>query len=257
MPIQTSHTFYLAHGLSKLANALIDIFVITFAVAAYAQQSENMGYIMFFKYIPFVIFGIYGGKLSDRHQKIRILYHSEWVRAAFCIILYLSIYYENFALICLSLFCLTAARCFYQPAQQSLISECFPKHSLKNTNSLFQAINELTELLAPILLGLLISLNSGQLSHTILLICLALYLIAYILFFTHRHHYPKHTPHTPTAPTSWHSYQENTAYLPTSLVHRCASSLSHQYLKSYFPYLSYKHCNLRMQTFQFSTYFYP
>lgn len=182
-------SFFFAHSVSKISNALIDIFVITFSVDFFATNPKLIGILMFFKYIPYVIFGIYGGKISDIYNRINIIYKTEICRAIFSVIFYISIYYHSFYIMCLSLFFLTASRCFYQPSQQSLIADLFEERELKKINSIFQSINEISDLFGPILLGIVVYLNNGKVDSSIVVICALLYLLSYFIFFAEREKY--------------------------------------------------------------------
>lgn len=184
MDYKKTFPFYIAHGISKISNSLIDVFIIIFAAKHYAESPGTIGIIMFFKYIPYIIFGVYGGTFADSHNKIKIMYLSEIYRAALSVVLFFSIYSDNFIFLCLSLFLLTTARCFYQPSQQTLVTKLFSDKDFQRINSIFQAINEISDLIAPIILGVIFYLFIGDnINYIVIFLCVLMYFVSFLIFY--------------------------------------------------------------------------
>lgn len=128
-----------------------------------------IGMIYFFKFIPYLLFGFFGGYLSDTFNNKNLMLISDLARAIITLFLCYLTYFGIADLLLLGLagFSMTLFRIVFQPCFQASIPKIIEKNSLMAGNSLMQISEEIGAIIGPAFAGLLIAITNKSLIFAI------------------------------------------------------------------------------------------
>ncbi len=177
-----------AHGVTKSGNALHDVVFVLLALNFLKDDSFLFSVVLTIKFIPYLFFGYIGGIVADRYNKKIIMIFSDITRL-FLVSLLAWLTFENslnvFTISVIAFF-LTLCRCFYQPAQQSIIPSLVRRSDLTDTNSKNQIAEEIGTIVGPVLAGLLIV--TGEYWQALVFDCLAYVIsLSLVVFIKYKH----------------------------------------------------------------------
>ncbi len=143
---------------ATLATRAFDIVVVWLALERGSSYAEA-GLLIFFRFIPYILFGLLGGWISDRGNKRNIVVICDLLRAIVLFLLALCIAYDVYVIPALgiSTFILTSLRTIFQPALQGLLPQLAPKGMIASANAVLHSCNEVCGMIAPAIAGFMLA----------------------------------------------------------------------------------------------------
>jgi MFS transporter, DHA3 family, macrolide efflux protein len=133
------------------------------------DMKSYLGFILMLTSIPRLLLMIFGGFLSDKYSKTKIMFMSLVTRGFLLFTLIGLIITDNVDIIILLPYALIfgVLDAIFYPANSSIVSEMVDKEELTRANALLQSTNLFSTVVSPILAGLLLSIGSFTLLFTI------------------------------------------------------------------------------------------
>ena len=162
MPALNKNYLICAHGISKMGNALHDVIFVLIVINCLQDNAFMMAVVFTIKFIPYFFFGSLGGIQADKLNKKTIMLTSDAIRFFLVMMMVTLVFmdYVNALVLSILAFLLTTCRCFYQPAQQSIIPNIVAKNDLPYMNSQCQIAEELGSVIGPIVAGIMVAIGS-------------------------------------------------------------------------------------------------
>lgn len=152
---------FLGQALATIASRFFDITLIWLALEA-SDNYQAAGIVVFFRFIPYTLLGLFGGWVSDRFNRAKVIFVSDMFRAIviFALLLLMESGFNQIVLLSGAAFLLTSARTFFQPSIQGLLPEFAKQDKLVHANAILHGLNEISGIIAPVLAGFLLAILS-------------------------------------------------------------------------------------------------
>jgi MFS transporter, DHA3 family, macrolide efflux protein len=133
------------------------------------NMKSYLGIILMLTSIPRLLLMIFGGFLSDKYSKTKIMFMSLVTRGILVFTLAVLIVTENVNILILLpyAFIFGILDAIFYPANSSIVSEIVDKEELTRANGLLQSTNLFSTVVSPILAGVLLSIGSFTLLFSI------------------------------------------------------------------------------------------
>lgn len=139
---------------------LFSLQLIWFTIDLTNNSSWKLSIMVMSQTLPFILFGIFGGAFSDRHNKKKILYLSDLILAI--IILAIPLFYLigqlNYIMLLIISTIITILNCFTDPAFRALLPEIVSEENLSTSNALIDSLQRGSNIILPALIGVLVIL---------------------------------------------------------------------------------------------------
>ncbi|WP_436962687.1 MFS transporter [Staphylococcus shinii] len=134
--------------------------LIWFTIDLTNNSSWKLSIMVMSQTLPFILFGIFGGAFSDKHNKKKILYLSDLILAFIILsIPLLSLIGQlNYITLLIISTVITILNCFTDPAFRALLPEIVSKESLSTSNALIDSLQRGSNIILPALIGVLVIL---------------------------------------------------------------------------------------------------
>jgi len=171
---------FLGQALATTASRFFDITLIWLALEA-SDNYQAAGIVVFFRFIPYALLGLFGGWVSDCFNRARIIFLSDMFRAVviFVLLLLMESGFNQIILLSGAAFLLTSARVFFQPSIQGLLPEFTKQDKLVHANALLHGLNETSGIIAPVIAGFLLAFLS--INNFLILICIIFSIAAFFI----------------------------------------------------------------------------
>jgi MFS transporter, DHA3 family, macrolide efflux protein len=163
-------------GGQLVANAgsrVFDIVLIWYALDL-AESYASVGLLLFLRYIPYALFGLVCGWLSDFLDRRKLIVAADLFRAALLVAgaIALATGYSPLVVLAVCAFLLTAARTLFQPAVQGLLPQLADGPRLVRANAVLHGTTEMIGVAAPVLGGLMLVVLPAPVMLAMISICL-------------------------------------------------------------------------------------
>ena len=149
----------LCHQLfTSLASRGLDLTLVWIALQNGASYSE-VGFLVFFRFLPYAFFGLLGGWFSDRYDRKKIIILSDLLRGGVLFGLVVLVWADFHVAIVLSggAFLLTTLGTIFQPAYRGILQQLVRRDDIAPANSILHSCHEVCGMVAPVLFGLALS----------------------------------------------------------------------------------------------------
>lgn len=143
---------------ATLASRAFDMIVVWIALQRGSSYDEA-GLLIFFRFLPYIAFGLAGGWISDRFNKKNIVVFADLIRGLVLLVLSMLIAFDLHVIFALgaATFLLTSLRTIFQPALQGLLPELAKEGMVGPANSVLHSCNEICGMIAPAATGFLLA----------------------------------------------------------------------------------------------------
>lgn len=140
---------------------VIFTFGLNWWIVSITGNAKLLGIITTVSLIPSIFTNLFGGVISDRFNKKKILIYTDIVSSIACFLLafYSSQSYINIPLIIIVNVILGICFSLFSPAARSIVPEIINKERVRNVNSLLSSINETIKIGSPLIGGFILSLS--------------------------------------------------------------------------------------------------
>ena len=134
------------------------------ALAWWVLQETNssvvMGFFLLVSALPAILFGLFGGALTDRFNRKTLLIVTDAVRGLLTLFITVLAFFNLLAVwqVYLIGFCLSLTTAFFEPAIQAIIPDVVPAERLPRANGLSQSVGGVCTVVGPLLGALTVSL---------------------------------------------------------------------------------------------------
>ena len=157
-----------SQALSAFATRGFDVTLIWLAVTEVGSGTD-VGLILFFKFLPYAVFGLVGGWLGDMISRQKMVVFSDLLRGLLLFSMApLILKGSNFWVLSGVSFLFTTLRTISQPASQGLLPEIVEGTKLGKANALLHGLMETAQTIFPVITGLLLKLAQPWISAVIL-----------------------------------------------------------------------------------------
>ncbi|HEA6287319.1 TPA: MFS transporter [Staphylococcus aureus] len=139
---------------------LFSLQIIWFTVELTNQSSLKLSMMVMSQTLPFIIFGIFGGAYSDKHNKKKILYLSDLILSLIIIIIPLLAITSNLNYLTLLTIstAITIINCYTDPAFRAILPEIIDEEHLATSNALIDSLQRGSNIILPALIGVIVIL---------------------------------------------------------------------------------------------------
>lgn len=144
---------------SKVGDFAYEVIFAILAIELLNFDLYYLGWVYFFRFIPYLVFGPVGGWLADAFPHKRNMVFSEILRfaaTAYLYVAYVGGYLDIYILI-VSTMTLTIGRSLFQPSFRAYLPSVLEKGSLPAGNSLLQVIEDVASVVGPLACSLIIT----------------------------------------------------------------------------------------------------
>ncbi|MFS0555463.1 MFS transporter [Brevibacillus sp. 179-C9.3 HS] len=143
------------------------LFSQTWYIIQVLSLEASLGIVFMAATIPRIVFMLVGGTIADRMSKKRILSVTSLLKALLMLLLGGILWWghSSFALFVWFALFFGTIDAFYWPAQNSFLPSIVPSSSLLRANSVLQTTNQTSQLIGPVLAGLVIEWGSYPLLY--------------------------------------------------------------------------------------------
>lgn len=143
---------------SVAGSRIFDIVLVWYALNL-SESYTSVGLLVFLRYIPYALFGLVCGWLSDRLNRRRLIVATDLFRGVLLMGAagVLAAGLSSLAVLAATAFLLTAARTLFQPALQGLIPQLARGDGLVRANALLHGATEMIGVIAPVLGGVMLA----------------------------------------------------------------------------------------------------
>ena len=133
---------------------LFSLQIIWFTVELTNQSSLKLSMMVMSQTLPFIIFGIFCGAYSDKHNKKKILYLSDLILSLIIIIIPLLAITSNLNYLTLLTIstAITIINCYTDPAFRAILPEIIDEEHLATSNALIDSLQRGSNIILPALL---------------------------------------------------------------------------------------------------------
>ncbi|WP_427052133.1 MFS transporter [Paenibacillus sp. TC-CSREp1] len=152
-------------------------------VVDHLNQPALLGLVLMVTAIPRVLFMLFGGVLSDRISKSKIMFFSDFTRAGLLFGMAGLVVFDllNFWTLLTFAALFGVLEAFYWPASTSIIPSIVPAENLRTANSFGMIIQQLGMMLGPVIAGLLLAFGTFEAAFTVIGVLLLLGALCLIL----------------------------------------------------------------------------
>ena len=139
---------------------LFSLQIIWFTVELTNQSSLKLSMMVMSQTLPFIIFGIFCGAYSDKHNKKKILYLSDLILSLIIIIIPLLAITSNLNYLTLLTIstAITIINCYTDPAFRAILPEIIDEEHLATSNALIDSLQRGSNIILPALIGVIVIL---------------------------------------------------------------------------------------------------
>lgn len=171
-----------AHLISKIGDGMHELVFVLLAMAATDNNLLVLGWIYFFRFIPYLLLGPTGRVLADRYDPKQLMLWSDCGRGLLVALLAVLVHLDAVHPIHLAIIgmLITGFRTLFQPAFQVSTPRIVKAAHLVNANGMIQVASELGGVIGPAVAGVILL---GANKSVVLLIDAFSYFISFILIW--------------------------------------------------------------------------
>ena len=164
LQIRLFRNFVIADGIADLGTFLAHMGFVFLAYDLTDSPAKTTG-VLIVQVVPYLLFGLLGGAVSDTINKIKLMVSMDMVRAVLqgiCLYLYITNTLTYVSLLIIA-FVIQVCGAFFNPASRGIVPELVDKNQLVTANALMSIIQNLCKIGGPVLATLIITYGTMEL----------------------------------------------------------------------------------------------